>query len=173
MRLALVLILIWMPALPLAAAPPEEAELGLEAAKRPFQAPDFEATTVEGRRVVLSALRGRVVLLSFWSTDCLACIEEFPALERLHRAMAGRPFALLVINKGEPEERVRRWFASYPFTFEKLLDPGGDIASLYRAINLPVTYIIDRDGLLIRRALGKRAWDGPAALTYFLDLTAR
>jgi peroxiredoxin len=86
--------------------------------------------------------------------------------------MAGRPFKMLAVNQGEALEQVRRFAAKHRYSFDLVLDPIGDIGSSYGANRLPMTYIIDKQGFVIRRAVGPREWDGEAALQLFNALIA-
>ena len=96
-------------------------------------APDFELATIDGGRLRLSDLRGRVVLVNFWATWCDPCRVEMPDLQ----ARADRwPDQLVVlgVDFDEPEEDVRRFGEELGLTFPLLLDPGAEVQELYRVV---------------------------------------
>ena len=61
----------------------------------------------------------------------------------------------------------------HDFTFDILMDPVGITSENYNADNLPMTYIIDKQGKIIRRAIGPRIWDGPESVALFEKLVAQ
>jgi peroxiredoxin len=144
----------------------------LDSPKEPVEALDFTARTLGGKEVRLSDFRGKVVLLNFWATWCVPCVLEMPAMERLHRRLAGRPFALLAVNQAEAREQVERFAREYRFSYPLLLDPIGEIGTHYGANRLPMSYIIDARGFVLRRAIGPREWDSPEAAQMFEQLMA-
>ena len=142
----------------------------LDSPAEPVPALDFTSQTLAGRTVRLSELRGSVVLVNFWATWCVPCLLEMPAMDRLSRRMAGRPFRLLAINQAEERAQVERFAKQHAFAFDMVLDPVGQIGSSYGANRLPMSYIIDKDGFVIRRAVGPREWDSEAAVQLFVTL---
>ena len=85
--------------------------------------PPLELAALDGRKVALEGLKGRVVVINYWATWCEPCIDEMPSLERLRVKMKGRPFEVLAVNYGESAERVSRFVAKMKLTMPVLLDP--------------------------------------------------
>ncbi|MFQ5946917.1 MAG: peroxiredoxin family protein, partial [Anaerolineae bacterium] len=121
-------------------------------------APDFVSRTADGKPVSLAALRGRVILLTFWATWCPPCREEMPAFEQLHRDLARKGLAVLGINAQESAELCQRFAKELDLTFPLVLDPKGRIHKAYGVIGLPSTFLIARDGRAVARAIGERDW---------------
>lgn len=142
----------------------------LDEAKSRVRALDFSARNLEGKWIRLRKLRGQVVFLNFWATWCLPCREEMPAMERLQQKLEGRPFRILAVNIQEPHLLVKKFVEDLGLTFTVLMDSKGKISQDYRAVNLPVTYIINKKGYIIGRAIGPRVWDSPAALHLFEEM---
>jgi peroxiredoxin len=117
-------------------------------------APDFGAQALDGQSIRLSELRGRAVILNFWATWCAPCRAEMPLLDDRSRALAERGLTILGANFDEPEEAVRAFRDELGLSFPLLLDPGGEIQSLYRVIGYPTTYFIDADGVIQAVHLG-------------------
>src|SRR5688500_700889 len=70
-------------------------KLGIEIPERKTAAPDFMLKDPGGKHVALKDLRGKVIFLNFWATWCLPCIEEMPALEKLHRDLEKEGLVIL------------------------------------------------------------------------------
>lgn len=132
------------------------------------RAPEFSARTLDGALVRLSELRGRAVVLNFWATWCQPCRAEMPLLDDRSRTLAERGLVVLGANFDEPEEDVRAFRDELGLTFPLLLDPGGEIQSLYRVIGYPTTYFIDADGMI--RAVHLGVMDEAQLDGYLADL---
>jgi cytochrome c biogenesis protein CcmG, thiol:disulfide interchange protein DsbE len=136
-------------------------------------APDFALTALDGSRVRLRDLRGRVVLLNFWATWCAPCRDEMPALARLGVELGDRGLAVLAVNHQEAPDVVAAFARELGVTVPVLLDSAGDVAERYRVQALPTTYLIGRDGTLAGVVLGYRRWDAPDARAYLEELLGR
>lgn len=147
--------------------------LMLDAPKSPVQALDFTAVNLSGKSLKLTDFRGSVVILNFWATWCVPCLEEMPALDRLTRAMVERKFKVLAVDLQETPDKVHEFAKTHHFGFDLLLDPAGEISSHYGVNRIPVTYILDQRGNIVWRAIGPRAWDSEEAIGFFRDLSLR
>ncbi len=104
--------------------------------------------SLDGRQVSLADYAGQVVLLNFWATWCPPCKEEIPTIERAYEAQRGAGFMVLGINEGEAVEVVRAFAGELGITYPVLIDKRGDVAAQYRRRGLPLTVIVDRDGVI-------------------------
>jgi peroxiredoxin len=129
------------------------SKLKLEIPKTPTPAPDFELKDSPGKQFFLDELRGKVVFLNFWATWCPPCIEEMPAMEKLHAELEKAGLVILAVNFQESPERVQDFFAKHKLTFTPLLDRDGKVAELYQARALPVTVTINKRGEMAARAI--------------------
>jgi peroxiredoxin len=137
-------------------APPEPIVRGSEA-------PDFEAPALDGRTPVrLADHRGRIVLLNFWATWCKPCEDEMPAMERLYEQLHPAGFELLAVSVDKEAPEVAAFRDRLDLTFPILLDPAEEVSRRYQTAGYPESLLIDRDGLVIERYVGPRAWDDPA-----------
>ena len=137
---------------------------GLSAKEAPPEprhpAPDFALKTLEGTTVRLSALRGKkVVLLNFWATWCPPCRQEMPTLEQIYADYKRKGLEILAINT-EPaaEDAVRGFVTELRLTFPVLLDPQGEVSRKYRVPGLPVSVLVDRQGMIRHIGVGYRSW---------------
>lgn len=115
-----------------------------------WNAPNMTLTRLDGTNVEIIDYRGRVVFLNFWATWCPPCVRELPAFTAFVQEQDPETGAVVVgINAGESAEAINAYFAEHNVThIEVLLDPAGAARSLYGVINLPVTYVIDAEGLV-------------------------
>ncbi len=125
--------------------------------------PEFSSRTATGKTVSLAGLRGRVVLLTFWTTWCTECRPEMPIFEQLHRDFAAEGLTVLGINVREGAPIIQTYAKELDLTFPLLPDPKGEIQTLYGVIGLPTTFLIGRDGRAVALAVGPREWRSPPA----------
>jgi peroxiredoxin len=138
-------------------------ELDLIRPSRTKLAEDFTAQTLGGGTFRLSEHRGKVVMINFWATWCPPCLEEMPALERLHRQHKDTGFTLMAVSVDTDPAKVKPFLTSHKLTFPVGLDPRMDIANAYGVRALPSSFIVGRDGNLAALAIGPRHWDSNAA----------
>ena len=147
--------------------------LGFQLPNRRQAASDFQLEDLNGETVTLSELQGQVVFLNFWATWCGPCRLEMPDMEGLHQALGDEGLHLLAVNIREEPEPVRRFMTSLGLSFDVVMDVSGEVAKTYAASSLPMTYLIDRDGTILARAIGAREWKGPEIVQMFQALLAR
>jgi cytochrome c biogenesis protein CcmG, thiol:disulfide interchange protein DsbE len=134
-------------------------------------APGFDATDLRtSRPVTIDDYRGKVVLLNIWATWCPPCREEMPSMERLHKKFAGTDFRIAAVSvDGDafyPAERqgpndILRFADGLGLTFDILHDPSGAIRRSYDIFAVPESFVIDRDGVIVKRIIGAADWDAP------------
>ncbi len=119
-------------------------------------APRYAATTLAGDSASTSALAGKVVLLNIWATWCAPCRDEIPYLQSLyerHRAGGLEIVGVSVDARGQ-ESAIREFARDFGMTYPIWRDPDERVQSLYLALGVPSTYLIDRAGILRWRRLG-------------------
>ena len=126
---------------------------------RGSRAPDFSLPRLEGGRVSLEELRGRVVLVNFWATWCKPCEDEMPAMQHLYRELAGDGFELLAVSVDDQAADVQAFVERLGIGFPVLLDPDESTARAYQTYRYPETLLIGRDGVVVERFVGPRDWD--------------
>jgi peroxiredoxin len=127
-----------------------------------YTAPDFELTDLEGRMHRLSDLRGQVVLLNFWATWCGPCRIEMPTLQAMHEDYGGADFALLAVAGDlEGAQVVRPFIRRLGLTFPALLDARGDVQDQYFVNALPMSFLLDRHGVVVYKLVGFFDWNQP------------
>jgi peroxiredoxin len=140
--------------------------------KVPHLAPpvDFNLLDLNGNKIVLSGLKGKIVFLNFWATWCPPCREEMPSMQKLYTRFKDKDFAMLAVSVKEPAPVVKKFFKDYSLTFTALLDSDGELMTSYGVRAIPATYILDRDGAIVGKAFGPRKWDSKKAMALFEHL---
>ena len=116
--------------------------------------PGFVLPRIEGGLQSLDKLRGRPVLINHWATWCPPCIEELPVLNRIARDYGPRGLVVLGLAADEDVATVRRFLANHEVDFEVLLDASGAVGTEYGLTGYPETFLVDRDGRLVRKVVG-------------------
>jgi thiol-disulfide isomerase/thioredoxin len=124
-----------------------------------------------GRPVSLSEFRGKIVFINFWTTWCLACVIEMPSMEKLHQRFKDKDFVMVAINLQESAERVKQFYKEHQLTFTTLLDITGDVGAALSINAIPTTFILDKTGRIIGKALGPREWESKQSIALFEYLT--
>jgi len=124
----------------------------------------------DGSKATLADFRGRAVLLNLWATWCVPCRAEMPALDRLQADKGGKDFEVVAVNVDTARLERRAAFLDGigVKALERYADPSGDAFETLRkdgkALGLPVSLMIDRDGCEVASAAGAVKWDSPDAV---------
>jgi cytochrome c biogenesis protein CcmG/thiol:disulfide interchange protein DsbE len=116
----------------------------------------------------LDALRGRVVVLNFWTSWCPPCLEEFPSLAALQRQMPG--VAVLAVSFDKDPQAYARFLGRHPFALRTTLDSSGRSSEAFGVTGPPETYILDRHGVVRRKFVGAQDWTSPEIVSYLRAL---
>lgn len=135
-------------------------------------APDVSVKSLaNGSILKLSDLRGKVVLLNFWATWCPPCREEIPSMMKLNRLMAGKPFQMVAVSIDEGgKPAIDSFFKETGFLLPAYLDESGASAKSYGITGVPESFIVDKQGVLVKKVIGGFAWDSPEAVSYMEGL---
>ena len=117
-------------------------------------APDFELDDLTGKKVRLSDFKGKVVLVDFWATYCLPCHEAIPELQALQDKFRDKGLEVVGISVDAYTGHVPEFVAEHGMKYAVVLDPDQSTAKSYGFSQLPTTFLIGRDGKIIRKWLG-------------------
>jgi cytochrome c biogenesis protein CcmG/thiol:disulfide interchange protein DsbE len=142
--LAALLAVVLLASVP-AASPATEGSL----------APDFTLADLDGHPIHLDELRGRPVVVNFWASWCVPCVEEFPLLNQAAERHAADGLVVVGIVYQDRTEAARAFMERYGATWPAAMDPGERVASAYGILGPPQTYFIGRDGTIVARQIGQ------------------
>jgi cytochrome c biogenesis protein CcmG, thiol:disulfide interchange protein DsbE len=116
------------------------------------------------RTVDLSKLRGRVVVLNLWATWCAPCIEELPSLLELQKKMPD--IAVVAVSMDQDPDVYRKFLFDHHVNVTTVRDGEMRVNALYGTVQIPETYVIDRQGILRRKFVGAQDWTKPEILDF-------
>lgn len=133
----------------------ESPRAGVPTAGEP--APAFAAPLLGGDTLALADLRGQTVVLNIWATWCPPCREEMPGLEALHQQYAGDGLQVVgvSIDSRAAATEVRRFLDDNQISFTILHDADERVTRAFRTAGVPETFLIDREGRVVKRWIGK------------------
>ena len=147
-----VLILLALLVLVIGCSGPGEAvPQGINQGSR---ARDFAFESLDGSKVSLSDYEGNVVLVNLWATWCSPCRAEIPDLEAAYQKYQYEGFVILGVNVEEPRETVAPFVQEFGMSYPILLDKSGELMKIYRAQGLPMSFIVDAEGVIQKRHMG-------------------
>ena len=118
-------------------------------------APDFTVEMLDGSRITLSELRGKVVLVNFWATWCPPCRQEMSHLQKdVIDRFAGKDVVVLPISRGEKRETVEAFIDKMGYTFPIGLDGDQSIYKKYASNYIPRSVVVGKDGKVVYVAVG-------------------
>jgi peroxiredoxin len=123
------------------------------------QAPDFELTDLQGKKVRLSDFRGKAVMLNFWGSWCEPCRSEMPALQAAYEKYKDQGFVVIAVNIAEADVTAAAFAKDYGLTFPIWLDRNRDVVRQYQIGPIPTSFFIDPNGKIVNKV------EGPLDLT--------
>jgi len=123
-------------------------------------APRFRAKTTTGESFNNESVKGKVVLLEFWTTWCTYCHQEEGLVEQVNREFSDKGLIVLAIDVAESKKTVKKYLDQHPRQCRIVLTEDTNLAAMYQANSYPIYVVIDRDGNISaeqRGAAGERA----------------
>lgn len=119
-------------------------------------APEVRFKTLAGESIATSDLRGKVVLVEFWATSCVTCVEDMPKVVRTYNKYKNQGFETIAVAMDyDPPNHVLNYAQKNALPFKVALDVQGDVARSFGNIRLtPTSFLIDRSGHIVKQYLG-------------------
>ncbi len=122
---------------------------------------ELTLTTLDGEKVRMGDLRGKVVLLDFWATWCEPCRHSTPHLRRLDERLDDQPFEIIGVSADSDEEALRAYLEEEGIEWTQVWDPRGQATDAFGVTGFPYYLVIDHEGRPVSKLEG---WsDGHAA----------
>ena len=119
-------------------------------------APAVQFTSLQGDKVSMESLRGKVVLVNFWATDCPGCIAEMPELIKTQEKYKAAGLQTVAVAMSyDPPNYVLAYAQKHALPFIVSLDPAGALSRAFKDVQLtPTTFVIDKQGRILQRTVG-------------------
>jgi peroxiredoxin len=131
------------------------AEAVLDANDADVQKADFTLKDLHGKKVTLSELRGKIVMVNFWATWCPPCRREMPDLNTIYNYFKAQGLVILSITD-EDMFKVGPFIAQAGYTYPILLDPGRKVGDQFHVAGIPRSFVFDREGKLVAESIDMR-----------------
>ncbi len=131
-------------------------------------APNVTFTDLSGNKITSESLRGKVVMVNFWATSCTTCVAEMPQMVETYNKYKGQGLEFVAVAMSyDPPNYVLNYAQTRKLPFKVALDTSGELAKSFGDVKLtPTTYVIDKQGKIIKRYVGE---PGFAALHQLLE----
>lgn len=141
-----------------AARTPGEVEVGQLLREAPMQG-------ILGPSRLLSAFRGKPMIINVWASWCGPCKAEMPSLQRLARR-AGDQVHVIGISTDDYHDRAESFVRTLDIRFPNFIDSKLRLEHMLGAERLPLTVLVDAQGRVVARHVGAKEWDSPDAVAY-------
>ncbi len=112
--------------------------------------PEFTAKMLDGTEINIADLKGKVVLINFWTTWCPWCVKEFTRVQAdIIDRFEGKEFVFIALSRGEEKATVEKFMKSKGYTFPVALDGDSSIFGKFATTGIPRNFVIDRDGKVV------------------------
>jgi peroxiredoxin len=139
-------------------------------AKANSLAPDFTLYDLSGKKVTLSQFRSKVVILNFWSIWCGPCLAEMPSLNKLYLEFKDRGLVVIAVAEDPAEKPVKSYIQEKGIEYTILMDKDKKVYFKYSLFGIPVTFLIDKKGVIAEKFIGERDWCSPEMRGKISDL---
>lgn len=121
----------------------------------------LQVKDIDNNFVNMQDYKGKVIFLNFWATWCMPCVAELPSINKLYLQLQNENIAFLLISS-EDLEKVKRYHdkKKYEVPFH-VIDKDGFIPAMYHSNSIPTTFIIDKEGQIVKAGMGAEDWDNP------------
>lgn len=121
------------------------------------QSPDVTFTTLSGEKIPMTALKGKVVLVNFWATDCPGCIKEMPDLINTYNQYKQKGFEVIAVAMPyDPPAQVLNYTQQKSLPFPVMHDGLSEMVQAFGGVNLtPTAFLYDKRGNRIQRTIGE------------------
>ncbi|MBP0636579.1 TlpA disulfide reductase family protein [Cupriavidus sp. AcVe19-6a] len=131
-------------------------------------APAATFTLLSGEKLSTADLKGKVYLVNFWATSCATCIKEMPDMVKTYDQFRGKGLEFVAVAMNyDPPMYVMNYTKTRGLPFKVAMDSDGSAARAFGNVQLtPTTFVVDKDGRILKRYVGEPEWD---ALHKLLD----
>ena len=136
-------------------------------------APDYTALRLSPRDSVSlrHAAAGQVTLLNIWATWCVPCRAEMPAMEQLYKELGPKGLKIIAVSIDQDGgSDVAEFVRELGLTFDVLHDPSGEIQQVFQTTGVPESFLLDKQGVIVKKVIGEHPWSSPSNHRIVSDL---
>ncbi len=147
----------WIKPAAIGAAVLAIAGIGFATFSSQQHAPDVTFIGIDGQKISSQDLRGKVVMVNFWATSCATCVKEMPQMVETYNKFKGQGLEFVAVAMSyDPPNYVLNYTETRKLPFKVALDSGGDLAKQFGDVAMtPTTFVIGKDGKILKRYLGE------------------
>ena len=134
------------------------------------KAPNFSVTAENGRAITPKDFGGKLLLVNFWATWCPPCIDEIPGLNEMARQLTSKGLVIVAISQDKDEDAYKQFLEKNPLAFLTVRDPSKEIQLSYGTVQIPESYLIDRNGRVIEKYISSQLWASPQMIQHVQSL---
>lgn len=154
--------------------PIEGSMIKFVASDPPIPAPDTPFIGAQGETIKLADFAGQLVLVNFWATWCAPCIRELPSIEALGKSIDDERFTIQLVSIDRGGAKTHGPFLEKigVTTIASASDPRAALLRALKGPGIPITVLINPDGMVVGRLIGDAEWNSPEAqslIRYYLD----
>lgn len=125
---------------------------------------DFTLVDLEGNRLEMGSLKGKVIFLNLWATWCGPCRAEMPGIQKLYSTLTSSEivFVMLAIDKKGDEVKIKKYLQTKGFTFpvyRPVYDDENSFPDLLKVPSIPTTFVVDKQGMVVYKKVGTANYD--------------
>jgi cytochrome c biogenesis protein CcmG/thiol:disulfide interchange protein DsbE len=128
------------------------------------RAPQFRIVTDHGKTITPTDFGGKLLVLNFWASWCVPCVQEIPSLEAFHEEFEKQGVVVVGISMDANPRLYQQFLEQYNVGFQTARDPSWDISASYGTFQIPETYIIDTRGRVVQKIINAQNWMNPVFL---------
>ena len=119
-------------------------------------APNVTFITLQGKAISMASLKGKVVLVNFWATECSVCVREMPYLINTYNTYKAKGFEVIAVAMPyDPPAQVLNYVTQKALPFPVMHDGFGEITKQFNGVNsTPTAYIFDKQGKRLQYIVG-------------------
>jgi thiol-disulfide isomerase/thioredoxin len=133
--------------------------------------PEMDLLALDGKKVKLSSLKGKVIFMNLWATWCGPCIAEMPSVHNLYQKLANdKDVAFVMLAVNDDEKKVKSFIKKKAFTFPVYTLVGDMLPPAFETDGIPTTFVITPDGKIAQKIVGSTDYDTDKFKNYLLSL---
>jgi peroxiredoxin len=153
----LIASLIWSPR----SATAQFLEAGVQKLEVPARAPNFSLKALGGGKMSLKRLRGKVVILTFFSPLCSVCQKQSSSFNKLAEEIKSRDAVFLLVAVRAKQKELQKYKNKFHVSLPILIDGDGSVAKVYSVLGHHETFFIDREGKIVGKTFAEKDWTSP------------